>query len=160
MLISSFIVSQERYNLEFPFFFIQDISELELKDLQNERCPRISANDVIDITTERPDEIAVIDLRSHLEFNRAHLKGSINIPFASISLSDVRLDVLNVPDLKANLTNRVVVVASNSHENAILVSLKIRNLSSVEWNKPMTAVLLSVCSFSAGLWHEKCVHPS
>lgn len=92
-----------------------------MKDLQNERCPRISANDVVKMNSESPEEIAVIDLRSHLEFNRAHLKDSINIPFASISLSDVRLEALNVPDLEGRLTNRVVVVASNSHENAILV---------------------------------------
>lgn len=97
---------------------------MELKDLQNERCPRISANDVIDLKAERPEEIAVVDLRSHLEFNRAHLKGSINIPFASISLNDVRLDALNVPDLEARLVNRIVVVASNLHENAILVCIK------------------------------------
>lgn len=92
-----------------------------MKDLQNERCPRISANDVVKLNNENPEEIAVIDLRSHLEYNRAHLKDSINIPFASISLSDVRLEALNVPDLEGRLTNRVVVVASNSHENAILV---------------------------------------
>lgn len=95
---------------------------MELKDLQNERCPRISANDVIDMKDQRPEDICVVDLRSHLEFNRAHLKDSINIPFASISLSDVRLEALNIPDLEARLTNRIVVVASNSHENAILVS--------------------------------------
>lgn len=95
---------------------------MELKDLQNERCPRISANDVIEMNSEQPQEIAVIDLRSHLEFNRAHLKDSINIPFSSISLGDVRLEALNVPDLETRLTNRVVVIASNSHENAILVS--------------------------------------
>lgn len=92
--------------------------------MQNERCPRISASDVIDLKSQRPEEIAVIDLRSHLEFNRAHLKGSINIPFASISLSDIRLDALNVPDLEARLNNRVIAVASNSHENAILVRHK------------------------------------
>lgn len=99
----------------------QDINGIELKDLQNERCPRISANDVIELRSEKPEEIAVIDLRSHLEYNRAHLKDSINIPFASISLSDVRLEALNIPDLESRLSNRIVVVASNSHENAILV---------------------------------------
>lgn len=103
------------------FFQIQDISEIDLKDLQNERCSRISANDVIKMKNDRPDEIVVIDLRSHLEFNRAHLKDSINVPFASISLSDVRIEALNVPDLEARLTNRIVVIAGNSHENAILV---------------------------------------
>lgn len=70
-----------------------------------------------------PDDVAVIDLRSHLEFNRAHLKQSINIPFASISLNDVRLDALNIPDLETRLTNRnVVAVVSTMHENAILVN--------------------------------------
>lgn len=92
--------------------------------MQDERCPRISANDVIGLSREKPELLAVIDLRSHLEYNRAHLKESINIPFASISLSDVRLEALNVPDLEGRLNNRVVVVASNSHENAILVGLK------------------------------------
>lgn len=91
--------------------------------MQNERCPRISANDVIELQCKKPEEIIVIDLRSHLEFNRAHLKASINIPFASISLSDVRLDALNVPDLESRLSNRNVVVASNVHENAILVKI-------------------------------------
>lgn len=103
------------------FIFIQDINGIELKDLQNERCPRISANDVIEMQSKKLEEIVVIDLRSHLEFNRAHLRDSMNIPFASISLSDVRLEALNVHDLESRLSNRVVVVASNSHENAILV---------------------------------------
>lgn len=101
---------------------MKDINGIELKDLQNERCPRISAKDVIVMNSENPEEIAVIDLRTHLDFNRAHLKYSINIPFASISLGDVRLEALNVPELEARLANRVVVVASNSHENSILVS--------------------------------------
>lgn len=103
------------------FLLEQDINGIELKDLQNERCPRISANDVIDLMSENTEKIAVIDLRSHLEYNRAHLKDSINIPFASISLSDVRLGALNVSNLEGRLSNRVVVIASNSHENAILV---------------------------------------
>lgn len=95
---------------------------MELKDLQTERCPRISANDLIHLVNEKSDEVVVIDLRSHLEFNRAHLNGSINIPFASISLNDVRLDALKVPDLEIRLANQnVVAVVSTMHENAILV---------------------------------------
>lgn len=105
----------------------QDINGIELKELQEERCPRISANDLIELHGQTPDEIAVIDLRSHLEFNRAHLKDSINIPFSSISLGDVRLEALNIPDLEARLTNKIVVIASNSHENAVLVSLRAKH---------------------------------
>lgn len=82
---------------------------------------------MIDLNYQRSEEIVVIDLRSHLEFNRAHLKNSINIPFASISLSDVRIDALNVSDLEARLNNRIVVVASNSHENSILVCINLKS---------------------------------
>lgn len=90
--------------------------------MQSERCPRISANDLVSLVNEKPDEVVSLDLRSHLEYNRAHLKCSINIPFASISIADVRLDALNIPDLEAKLINRNVVVLSTSHENAVLVS--------------------------------------
>lgn len=61
-----------------------------------------------------------------MEFNRAHLKNSINIPFASISLNDIRLDALNIPDLEDRLANRVVTVVSVMHENAILVCKKLQ----------------------------------
>lgn len=115
-------ISKFLFSLNNCHIFSQDINGIELKELQDERCPRISANDLIQLQNEKPDEIAVIDLRSNSEYNRAHLKDSINIPFASISLADVRLEALNVVDLEARLTNKVVVVASNSHENAILVS--------------------------------------
>lgn len=125
--------------------------------MQNERCPRISANDVIRLKNEKPHEIAVIDLRSHLEFNRAHLKGSINIPFASISLSEVKLEALNIPDLEARLNNQIaVVVASNSHENAILVMNFNTFLNVVQIY--MKSILISVCSLFNGLWHEKSMH--
>lgn len=97
------------------------MDDVELKTLQGERCPRMSANDLIHLINEKPNEVAVIDLRNHLEFNRAHLKDSINIPFASISLSDVRLDALNVSDLDARLANKNVVVMHSMHETSISV---------------------------------------
>lgn len=100
------------------------MSDIELKVLQAERCPRISANDLISLVNEKPDEVVSIDLRSHLEYNRAHSKCSINIPFASISIADVRLDALNIPDLELKLANRNVVVLSTSHENAVLVGVE------------------------------------
>lgn len=81
----------------------------------------MSANDLIELHSHPLDEIAVIDLRIHLEFNRAHLKDSINIPFSLISLGDVRLEVLNIPDLEARLANKIVIIASNSYENAVLI---------------------------------------
>lgn len=101
---------------------IKDVNNIELKDLQNERCSRISANDLIYLLRNSADNVAVVDLRNNLEFKRAHLKHSINIPFASISLSDIRLEALNVPDLESRLTGRTVVVVSPIQENMISVS--------------------------------------
>lgn len=106
------------------FLYVKDVNGVELNDLQHERCPRISANDLVKILTESPNGLIVIDLRNQLEFKRAHLKDSINIPFASVSLSDIRLKALNTSDLEHRLANRVVVVASNLHENAVLVRLE------------------------------------
>lgn len=118
-------------NSKHEYFLFQDINDIELKDLQTERCPRISANDLVSLVNEKPDEVIAIDLRTHLEFNRAHLKDSINIPFSSISIADVRLDALSIPDLETKLTNRNVVVVGNVHENAILVSLN--TISSIKF---------------------------
>lgn len=128
---------------------------MELKDLQNERCPRISANDVIAMNSEQPQEIAVIDLRSHLEFNRAHLKDSINIPFSSISLGDIRLEALNVPDLEARLANRVVVIASNSHENAILVSYNHNKMTKTK--RIEITFIFSLLTFYWTVVQKRCV---
>lgn len=92
----------------------------------------MSANDLIDLVNNKPDEVVVIDLRNNLEFKRVWLKNSINIPFTSISLGDVRLDALNVPDLELKLTNKIVVVVSNLHDNTVLVRMKIIYL--IEYN--------------------------
>jgi TBC domain-containing protein kinase-like protein len=93
---------------------------VELIDLQTEICPRISANDLVALLKEVPSRVAIVDLRSQLEFNRLRIVNSINIPFTSVSLSDIRLASLNVADLDQQLANRIVVIVSISHENAVL----------------------------------------
>lgn len=103
----------------------KDISGIELNDLQTERCARISANDLVKLITESPDKVVVIDIRNSIEFNRAHVKDSINIPFVSVKLNDKCLDALNMPDLEKRLLNRTVVVASSIHQNGVLVRLLI-----------------------------------
>lgn len=99
----------------------KDISGIELNDLQTERCARISANDLVKLITESPDKVVVIDIRNSMEFKRAHVKDSINIPFVSVKLNDKCLDALNMPDLEKRLLNRTVVVASSIHQNGVLV---------------------------------------
>lgn len=111
--------------LNHMFFYVefQDINDIELKDLQTEICPRISANDLVKLLHESPDRLIVIDLRSNLEFKRAYIEGSVNIPFTSVLLGDIRLESL-APHLHLEtlLSNKIVVVVSCLHENSVLVS--------------------------------------
>lgn len=94
---------------------------MELKDLQQEMCPRISAKDLVKLTKETPENVAIIDLRNNLDFKRAHIEKSINIPFTSVLLGEVSLDSLNVPNLESMLLHKIVIVISSHPENSILV---------------------------------------
>lgn len=58
-------------------------------------------------------------------FQRKHIIDSVNIPFTSVQLGDVRLESLNIPDLEKQLTNKIVIIVSSIHENAILVNMYI-----------------------------------
>lgn len=106
-----------------------DIATVPLAALQAEMCPRISARDVLRLVRERgADGVVVLDLRSASEYRRAHLGGSVNVPFAvaQAALSDGRLETLAavvevVPHLQARLAGRIVVVCSCVHENTVLV---------------------------------------
>lgn len=68
-----------------------------------------------------PSKVVAIDIRGNLDFNRIHVEGSINIPFSSVLLGDARLESLNISNLDAKISGRVVVIIGNVHENAILV---------------------------------------
>lgn len=101
-----------------------DIDEITLKELQQETCPRISASDLIRLVSEGDDKAVVIDLRNKSDFRRSHIYSSINIPFSSISLSDQRLEALGVPNLEKKMSEKIVILVNNLHENAVLVSAK------------------------------------
>ncbi|XP_030379120.1 TBC domain-containing protein kinase-like protein [Scaptodrosophila lebanonensis] len=95
------------------------IDDVELKHLLAEQCPRISAKDVLHLVQHAPGELALIDLRSVVEFARVQVPHSINIPFATVLLGEQRLDALNVPQLEMQLRGRVVVCVSNIHQHAV-----------------------------------------
>lgn len=106
---------------------LQDIGagEVELQHLQSELCPRISAKDVHQLLLHAPEQLALIDLRSVVEFGHVHVPHSINIPFATVQLGEQRLEALQVPQLEAQLRQRIVVCVSNIHQHAVEVSLSI-----------------------------------
>ncbi|KAH8274468.1 hypothetical protein KR026_002150, partial [Drosophila bipectinata] len=95
------------------------IDDVELKHLQQEQCPRISAKDVLHLLLNNPSELALVDLRSIVEYGRVHVPHSINIPFATVQLGEQRLDALPVPQLEAQLRGRIVVCVSNIHQHSV-----------------------------------------
>ncbi|KAH8265988.1 hypothetical protein KR038_002713 [Drosophila bunnanda] len=95
------------------------ITDVELKHLQQEQCPRISAKDVQALLLYSPSELALVDLRSVVEFGRVHVPHSINIPFATVQLGDQRLEALPVPNVEAQLRGRIVVCVSNIHQHSV-----------------------------------------
>lgn len=95
------------------------VADVELKHLQQEQCPRISAKDVQFLLDHSPAELALVDLRSVVEFGRVHVPHSINIPFATVQLGDQRLEALQVPQLEALLRGRIVVCVSNIHQHSV-----------------------------------------
>lgn len=110
-----------------------DIEDQRLDELQAEQCPRISASDVLQLVRDRPDGIAVVDLRSASEFRRAHLAHSVNVPFGAVQMEAAAAaaaaggDALEeccaeVPDLRERLAGRLVVVMSAVHGDAVQVS--------------------------------------
>ncbi|XP_016982427.1 TBC domain-containing protein kinase-like protein [Drosophila rhopaloa] len=95
------------------------VADVELKHLQQEQCPRISAKDVQFLLDNSPAELALVDLRSVVEFGRVHVPHSINIPFATVQLGEQRLEALQVPQLEATLRGRIVVCVSNIHQHSV-----------------------------------------
>ncbi|XP_016948548.1 TBC domain-containing protein kinase-like protein [Drosophila biarmipes] len=95
------------------------VADVELKHLQQEQCPRISAKDVQFLLDNSPAELALVDLRSVVEFGRVHVPHSINIPFATVQLGEQRLEALQVPQLEALLRGRIVVCVSNIHQHSV-----------------------------------------
>lgn len=98
------------------------LADVELRHLQAEQCPRISAKDVHQLLMQQPEQLALIDLRSVVEYGRVHVPHSINIPFATVQLGEQRLEALQVPQLEAQLRQRIVVCVSNIHQHAVEVS--------------------------------------
>ncbi|XP_058444044.1 TBC domain-containing protein kinase-like protein [Malaya genurostris] len=90
------------------------------REVQTELYPRISVYDLIRLLRDRPSNVAVLDLRSNLEYKKVAIENSVNIPFSSVLLNETRLDVLNVPKLEGYLRKKIPVIISTSHESAML----------------------------------------
>uniref|UniRef100_A0A182SJP3 TBC domain-containing protein kinase-like protein n=1 Tax=Anopheles maculatus TaxID=74869 RepID=A0A182SJP3_9DIPT len=117
-------ITYRKYALheEGPEEFDLNYSEDDLREVQAELHPRISVYDLIRLLRDRPASTAILDIRSSLDYRKAAIENSINIPFSSVSLKEPRLDALNVPRLEAYLRRQptITIIVSVSHENAML----------------------------------------
>ncbi|VEN40483.1 unnamed protein product [Callosobruchus maculatus] len=106
------ITHREYENEEFKKSGELDISGVTLQDLKRERCPRISANDLLDLVRNSPQKVLVVDIRNITQFNRCSVRESINIPFSSVSFSEVKIESIGQHSslLKENKDRIVVVV--------------------------------------------------
>ncbi|XP_026469381.1 TBC domain-containing protein kinase-like protein [Ctenocephalides felis] len=104
-----------------------DISDVEIKDLQKEFCPRISAKDFVGLLRERNEELLAVDIRSSIQFSRACVTGSINIPFTSVQLDAKDLDAFGTPGvaIQNRLGQANIVVLGCEYENVLLIQIKI-----------------------------------
>lgn len=105
-----------------------DISNVDLAEMQSELLPRISANDLLELLRERLEHVIILDIRSSTDFQRQHIPNSINIPFNSIELDVKKLSALGVANLEALLSDKIVVVVSVVHENALMFSNHLMDL--------------------------------
>lgn len=95
------------------------MTPVPLNELKSETCPRISAEDLLDLL-DLPDsknkgkaqnvKILVVDIRSNEEYCRGSLLKSINIPFDTAFLSDGTLDHPSLRNCKGKI---IVIIGSN-----------------------------------------------
>lgn len=97
-----------------------------------------------------PEQLALIDLRSVVEFGRVHVPHSINIPFATVQLGERRLEALQVPQLEAHLRQRIVVCVSNIHQHAVEVGLIYIYIYTYKYL--MYNILISIYCSSPSFW--------
>ncbi|XP_075277500.1 TBC domain-containing protein kinase-like protein isoform X3 [Opisthocomus hoazin] len=105
---------------------------IKLDDLKAELSPRISAEDLIDLceltgpshsktpvkkTKSSKPKLLVVDIRNSEDFNRGHISGSINIPFASAFTAEGDLVQGPATATLQSFKGRVVVIVGNAVKN-------------------------------------------
>nr|XP_033812404.1 TBC domain-containing protein kinase-like protein isoform X1 [Geotrypetes seraphini]XP_033812413.1 TBC domain-containing protein kinase-like protein isoform X1 [Geotrypetes seraphini]XP_033812421.1 TBC domain-containing protein kinase-like protein isoform X1 [Geotrypetes seraphini]XP_033812429.1 TBC domain-containing protein kinase-like protein isoform X1 [Geotrypetes seraphini]XP_033812438.1 TBC domain-containing protein kinase-like protein isoform X1 [Geotrypetes seraphini] len=106
---------------------------IRLIDLKSEVSPRISAEDLIDLceltgsghyktptkkTKSSKPKLLVVDIRNSEDFNRGHIPGSINIPFASAFTAEGDLVQGTATATLQSFKGRVIVIVGHMHHIA------------------------------------------
>lgn len=106
---------------------------LSLEELKSERCPRISAEDLLELcglkgieNSKSPTKksksskpiILIIDIRNSEDFNRGHIPLSVNMPFNQAFAPEGDLVACPAVTQLNNHKGRVIVVVGNRGTNA------------------------------------------
>jgi TBC domain-containing protein kinase-like protein len=109
-----------------------DISNVTLQELNRERCPRISAADLVDLVRNDPDKILIIDIRNPVQFNRSSVVNSINIPFSSVTFGEPSIE--NVGQHSSTIINNpekiIAVIGTEDTDMELVISLSINLIRS------------------------------
>ncbi|XP_025831896.1 TBC domain-containing protein kinase-like protein isoform X2 [Agrilus planipennis] len=93
---------------------IENMDEMGItvQELNRERCPRIHFTDVVKLVNE--EKAIIIDIRNPTQFSRYAVRGSLNIPFSSVTFGSPVLESIGPhgATLKNNTEKVVVVVGT------------------------------------------------
>ncbi|XP_045476153.1 TBC domain-containing protein kinase-like protein [Harmonia axyridis] len=92
-----------------------DISGVTLEDLTRERCPRISAADLVQLLRNSPDRIIVVDIRNPIHYSRCSVQGSINIPSSSVTFGETNIESIgNHAQILKNSSDQIVAIVGSA----------------------------------------------
>lgn len=113
-----------RNELNLWHHFFKDVTDIPLQQLKNERCPRISADDVIALIKKTQDGVVLVDIRNPVHFNRTNIAGSINIPFSSVTIGERNIDSVGIHgNTLKNSTDKIVVVIGTEETDLEMVNV-------------------------------------
>ncbi|XP_043483244.1 TBC domain-containing protein kinase-like protein isoform X1 [Leptopilina heterotoma] len=115
-----------------------------------EKMPRISVEDFLRLLDENPEKLIIVDIRSNTQFERSSVKGSINIPFTSVQLSQTNLETLGpqTKPLAENKERLVVIISPNDQNNALFAEFL------------MSCQVPGICSLQGGIYALRSKSPN
>ncbi|KAK5650705.1 hypothetical protein RI129_001734 [Pyrocoelia pectoralis] len=88
------------------------------QDLNKEKFPRISVDDVVNLIRNDSERIIIIDIRNPTQYARSSAKGSINIPCSSITFGEVNIENVGMhSSLLKNNKDKIVVIIGTEETN-------------------------------------------
>ncbi|XP_015605686.1 TBC domain-containing protein kinase-like protein [Cephus cinctus] len=107
-----------------------------------ERMPRISIDDLLNLLENTPDQVIIVDIRNNIQFERGAVRGSINIPFTSVQLSQTDINTLgpHAQPLADNKDSIVVIIGPHDQNNALFADFLV------------SCGVMGVCSLQGGIY--------